>query len=193
MNRQFIEDYLKDVSDLVRGIPPEEIEAVIKALLDCIGRESRIFIIGNGGSAATASHFACDLGKGTRWPGGVLVKAVALTDSVPVMTAWANDISYRNVFCEQLRPLAARGDVLLSISGSGNSENVIEAVLYASSAGVLTVGLTGFDGGLLKKKADISIVVPSGNMQQIEDAHTVLCHLISSYIREHIKYESSVS
>lgn len=193
MNRQFIENYLKGVSALVREISTAEIEAVISALLDCVHRGNKIFIIGNGGSAATASHFACDLVKGTRSPSGVMVKAVALTDSVPVMTAWANDTSYKNIFCEQLRPLAAQGDVLVSISGSGNSENIIEAVEYANSAGMLTVGLAGFDGGLLKRKAGISIVAPSDNMQQVEDSHTVLCHLIFSYIREHIKYEGSVS
>ncbi|MEW5953091.1 MAG: SIS domain-containing protein [Bacillota bacterium] len=193
MNSQFIKNYLFDVGTLVQKIPVEEIETVIISLLDCVTKGNKIFFIGNGGSASTASHLACDLGKGARSQGGLMIRAIALTDNIPVITAWANDTSYENIFCEQLRPLASAGDVLVAISGSGNSANVIRAVEYANSAGLLTIGLAGFDGGLLYKQARLCILVPSDNMQQVEDAHTVLCHLIASYIREALKNEGGVS
>ncbi len=193
MNKQFIENYLHDVSKLVRRIPIQAIDMAARSILSCAVRGNTIFAIGNGGSASTASHFACDLGKGTRSTQGPLVKAIALTDNIPVITAWANDTSYQNIFSEQLKPLASKGDVLLAISGSGNSPNIINAVEYANSAGVLTLGLAGFSGGRLKECANICIIVPSDNMQQIEDAHSVLCHLFASYVREALQYEGGVS
>jgi len=193
VNESYIKNYLESVSGLVTEMPVKDIEEVARIILSCHGRGNQVFVIGNGGSAATASHFSCDLSKGTKIPGARWLKAVALTDNVPLLTAWANDTSYENVFSEQLAPLVVKDDVLLAISGSGNSPNIIKAVQFAKSTGAFTIGLAGFDGGALKKNAHFCLVVPGNNMQQVEDVHSVLCHLIASYVREAIKNESGLS
>lgn len=193
MNEDYIKKYLKGVSGLMADIPVEEIEEAAEMVLRCCSQGNKVFIIGNGGSAATASHFCCDLSKGTQVSGAKKIKAVALTDNVSLITAWANDTSYENVFSEQLAPLVEKNDILLAISGSGSSSSIIKAVQVAKNAGALTIGLAGFDGGALKKIADFCLVIPGDNIQQIEDVHLVLCHLIASYVREAIKNEGGIS
>jgi len=193
VNEDYIKNYLKSVSGLVAKVPVGEIETTAGIILRCYAQGNKVLVIGNGGSAATASHFCCDLSKGTQASGVTKIKAIALTDSVSLITAWANDTAYENVFSEQLAPLAEKDDVLLAISGSGNSPSIIKAVRAAKNAGVFTVGLSGFDGGVLKKIADFCLVIPGNNMQQIEDVHLVLCHLIASYIREAIVNEGGFS
>lgn len=148
-------------------------------------RESRktIFIMGNGGSAATASHFAGDLLKGTIVKGLPRFKAVALTDNTPTLLAWGNDDCYENIFLEQLINLMEKGDVVIGISGSGSSKNVLRAIDYANENGATTVGISGFDGGELFKSAHFNIHVESTDMQHIEDVHMIIVHLLTSLIR----------
>jgi D-sedoheptulose 7-phosphate isomerase len=140
-------------------------------------------VFGNGGSAALASHCACDLGKGTTTNGNRRFRVLALTDNIPLMTAWANDASYDDIFAEQLTPFIDKGDIALAISGSGNSPNVLKALLVARQAGAFTIGLTGFQGGKMKRLCDLCIIVPSDNMQVIEDLHVSVNHSIFTALR----------
>lgn len=153
-------------------------------------REGRmIFFLGNGGSASTASHFVVDIAKGTMGHhphGGRRFRCLALNDNVPTITAWANDFDYHEGFVEQLRTLGEKGDVLVAISGSGNSPNVLKAVEYARANGMFTVGLTGIGGGKLKSMVDVAVVVPSDSMQHTEDVHLSLCHLLTAYLRDEV-------
>jgi len=169
---------------------------VIEQMVDAIWRayEARktLFLFGNGGSAALASHFACDIGKGTVAGGERRLKAIALTDNVSVLTAWANDKSYEDVFSEQLRALAEKGDIALAISGSGNSPNVLRGLEAARTLGMQTLVLTGFAGGQAKPLADLCLVVPSDSMQHIEDAHLCASHAIFLAIRERMKQANGV-
>ena len=142
-----------------------------------------LYIFGNGGSAALASHFACDIGKGTVAPNRKRLRTVSLTDNVPLLTALANDLAYKDVFSEQLAGLAERGDMVLAISGSGNSPNVVQGLEEAKKLGLHTLVLTGFSGGRVKALADICLIVPSDNMQHIEDVHLAATHAIFRAIR----------
>jgi D-sedoheptulose 7-phosphate isomerase len=142
-----------------------------------------VFIIGNGGSAATASHFTCDLQKSL--PG---FRVFALTDCIPIITAWANDDCYENVFRQQLMGWIKEGDLLIAISGSGNSENVLRAVEYANEAGAVTIGLTGGNGGKLLPMVRYNVVVQTADMQHIEDLHSMATHLIYRFCKEEEKH-----
>jgi mannose-1-phosphate guanylyltransferase len=176
--------YMQRVADLARSMDPEEIRQVSEILLAAMQEGRQVFLFGNGGSAATASHFAVDLGKGLQGPGGLRLKAHSLVDAIPTMTAWANDSDYSRIFAEQLINFVQPGDVAIAISGSGNSPNVLQGVEAAAARGALTIGLTGFQGGKLKGLVDVCIIVPSDNMQQIEDLHMVLAHVIYTEMRE---------
>jgi D-sedoheptulose 7-phosphate isomerase len=137
-----------------------------------------IFVCGNGGSAATASHFATDMVKGASYGRPRRFRIQALTDSVSTLTAYANDVSYDCVFVEQLRNFARPGDIVMAISGSGNSSNVVRAVEYANSTDCRTLALTGFDGGRLARAARLALHIPEGHMGRVEDVHMIICHMI---------------
>jgi D-sedoheptulose 7-phosphate isomerase len=141
-------------------------------------------VCGNGGSASTASHFVTDMVKGASYGRSTRFRIMALTDSLPTITAYANDVGYDHVFVEQLRNFAAAGDVLMALSGSGNSPNVIRAVEYANSIGCFTIGLSGRDGGRLAPLSRLSIHVPDAHMGRIEEAHFLVCHMIGYYFME---------
>lgn len=143
-----------------------------------------IFVAGNGGSASTASHFACDMVKGASFERTNRFRIMALTDSLPTMTAYSNDVGYDVVFAEQLKNFAKPGDVYMAISGSGNSPNVVRALEYANQAGCKTLALTGRDGGKLGGQAQLNIQVPVPHMGRIEDAHMIICHMIAYYFMD---------
>jgi D-sedoheptulose 7-phosphate isomerase len=143
-----------------------------------------LFLFGNGGSAALASHLACDIGKGTIAGNRKRLKSIALTDNVSLITAWANDKAYDAIFAEQVESLAQKGDIVLAISGSGNSENVIRGLQAARKIGAETLVLTGTGGGRAKDLADLCLVVPSDSMQLIEDSHLCATHAIFLAIRQ---------
>jgi D-sedoheptulose 7-phosphate isomerase len=168
-------------------LPLSQIQEAVDVLLKANLSGGTVFLLGNGGSAATASHFACDLAKGAIAANRPRFRVVALTDNVPLMTAWSNDTSYENLFAEQLRNLMRHGDVVIAISGSGNSINVLRAVKLAREGGATTIGLAGFAGGLLRTLVDVPIVVPSDCMEQVEDVHLVLCHSISTALRQKLE------
>ena len=166
----------------------EGLERIVPILLKARTDDRTIFFLGNGGSASTASHFVTDIAKvagGTEPRGkGRRFRCLALNDNIPGLTAWANDVDYARVFAGPLRSLAERGDVVVAISGSGNSPNVLEAVRVAREMGLTTVGLTGIGGGKLKGMVDVALVVPSNSMQHTEDVHLVVLHLLTAYLRD---------
>lgn len=178
-----LQAYFSAISLTLNFLPVDKVALVLAVLDAARMRRSRVYIFGNGGSAATASHFACDLTKGTIRSGKPGMRVYALADNVPVFSAWANDTGYENVFSEQLRDIVEPGDVVIAISGSGNSFNVIEGIRVAKSAGATTIGFSGFDGGRLAELADIAIVVPNNCMEQVEDIHLILTHAIAVCLR----------
>jgi D-sedoheptulose 7-phosphate isomerase len=179
----FAEAYLNYLQTVLRRIDPAEIGRFIETLLDARARGAMVFFIGNGGSAATASHFANDLSIGSNDYDRPF-RVISLTDNSAVISAIANDFGYEDVFVRQLRVLGEKGDVLVAISASGNSPNLLKAVEYAQSAGIKTVALTAFDGGKLKAMADEGIHVPTEPKEYgpAEDAHLVLDHLVGAYL-----------
>jgi len=175
--------YLKYLQTVLQGIDTAEIGQFIETLLDARGRGATIFFIGNGGSAATASHFANDLSIGTNDYDRPF-RAVSLTDNVAVISAIGNDFGYEDIFSRQLRVLGQKGDLLVAISASGNSPNLLKAFEVARSLGIKTVALTAFDGGKMRVVADEGIHVPTEAKEYgpAEDAHMVLDHLVGAYL-----------
>jgi len=173
-----IKEYLDLVGKAIAALPEDKIQDMVDTLKAAHAEGRQVFLLGNGGSAATASHVAEDLQKGVKEYTGKRFKVMALTDSTPLICAWANDSGYDCIFAEQLDTFLEPGDIVIAISGSGNSPNVIKAVEKANAMGAITIGWSGFAGGKLAQIAQKSIVVPSDNMQRIEDAHLVLGHLL---------------
>jgi D-sedoheptulose 7-phosphate isomerase len=184
---EFCRHYFSKLETVLAAIPAEKIDRIVEMLLDAYRQDRHIFIMGNGGSASNASHFACDLAKTPVSRTGHRVRAMSLTENLPLLTAWSNDTHYYFGFVEQLKNLMNSGDVVIGISGSGNSQNVLNGIAYANSIGGKTIGLIGFSGGKLKDLAEESLTVPSDNMQRVEDVHLVLVHLISTYLRHRIE------
>ena len=180
----YLDRYLTRSADVLRKLPVAAIDGVIQALVQALESERFIYVMGNGGSAANAEHFVNDLGKGGERGFPRRFKVMSLTSNVSLMTAWANDTEYEHVFAEQLRNFVGPGDVVMAISGSGNSRNVLNALELGRARGAVTVGLTGFEGGKLKSLCDHCVIVPSDNMQHIEELHLVVLHAIYSAIRD---------
>jgi D-sedoheptulose 7-phosphate isomerase len=180
----FAREYVRYLSEVLASIDTAAIGAFAEALLDAREREATVYFIGNGGSAATASHFANDLAIGTRSSGRPF-RVVSLVDNVPMLTAVANDFGYAEIFLKQLQVLLRPGDVVVAISASGNSPNLLNAVEFANSIGATTIGLTGFDGGRLREIAHLGVHVPTpaGEYGPVEDAHMVLDHLVGNFLR----------
>jgi D-sedoheptulose 7-phosphate isomerase len=169
------------------GLPVAAIDESIDRLFEAYWQNRSVYVFGNGGSASLASHVACDLGKGTMTPGKKPFRVQSLTDNVALITAWANDASYEDVFAAQLRCSAiGHGDIAFAISGSGNSPNVLKALRFARESGGFTIGLAGFRGGAMRTLCDLCIVVSSENMQQIEDCHVSIMHAVFLALRKRI-------
>lgn len=175
--------YLHKVAEVLERLPFSAIDQMIDRLFQAYVQNDSIFIFGNGGSASLASHVACDLGKGTVKNGNRPFRAISLTDNVALITAWANDSKYEDIFAAQLRPLVRPGDVVFAISASGNSPNVISALHSGRDAGAFNMGLTGFQGGKLKSLCDLCVTIPAENMQQIEDCHLCVMHAVFLSLR----------
>jgi D-sedoheptulose 7-phosphate isomerase len=173
-----VRNYFSSVQELLNKIPFEAVDRVVEALISANRAGQTVYICGNGGSASTATHFGCDLAKRPIVAGQPRYRVVPLTDNNALMTALSNDIGYDVVFSEQLIPLVRKGDILIGISGSGNSKNVIKAVEVAKAAGAITIGFSGYDGGKLAPAVDISVHIPSFNMAMVEDVHLMLEHAI---------------
>jgi D-sedoheptulose 7-phosphate isomerase len=184
-----LEEYAKGyVTEAVASVEAPYLVEGLRDLVEVFARARRdgstIFFFGNGGSASTGSHLANDLAKLTITPGQPRFRCLSLSDPVPTLLAWANDLSYAEVYAEQLKNLARPGDVAVGISGSGNSPNVLRGLEEARKLGMVTVGLIGMGGGKQRALCDHAVVVPSQNMQHIEDTHLVLGHLVCSYFRD---------
>lgn len=178
MKHTFSLDYLAKLKDLLDVFPHERFEEICSKLMSAYHEGRQIFIMGNGGSGSTASHFACDINKGCCFDLEKKFKVICLNDNIPTMLAYANDLSYVKVFVEQLKNFHHPGDIVIGISGSGNSENILHAVLFAKEHGSVTVGLTGFDGGKLAGIVDIPLVVAVHDMQKVEDVHMIVVHML---------------
>ncbi len=179
----YSKSYIDYLSSVLNNISLTDIEKFVEVLLEARERESSIFFIGNGGSAATASHFANDIAIGTRTYEKPF-RAISLCDNQAVITAIANDDGYDKIFSQQLQVLLKKQDVVIAISASGNSPNLIQAIDTSKEMGAITVGISAFDGGKMKEMVDVSLHVPTekGEYGPAEDAHMVLDHLISNYL-----------
>ena len=182
--------YLTGVSALLQEVSIDEIDTAIALLWDNYQGGRRVVFCGNGGSAATASHLPADFQKNMFLHGGRPWECLSLVDSIPLLTAWSNDTDYANVFAGQARTWLRPGDLLVAISGSGNSPNILAAVEAAHEAGAVTMGWSGFGGGKLAELAQHNIVVHSNNMQMVEDVHMVVGHLIYSALRDRLIAET---
>jgi D-sedoheptulose 7-phosphate isomerase len=180
---QYIDQYLTSLKNVLDALPRETIHAVYQKLDECQRSENTLFVFGNGGSAATASHIVCDMGKNTRGSEKPRLRVIGLSDNIATFSAYANDEGYDRVFAEPLLSLARAGDVALAISGSGNSINVLEGMKTAKEKGMFCIGLTGYSGGKLKELVDIALVVPVDDMEQIEDVHMILDHILTGLLR----------
>ena len=183
-----IAKYLQAVQATINNLDPEVIASFATHLENAYNNNQSIYVIGNGGSAANASHFAQDLAKGIFFekPVAKTMKAISLTDNIAHITAIANDTGYQNIFSAQLNTYANTGDVLVCISGSGNSENIVEAVKAAKQKNMFVIGVTGFDGGQLKSMANFSVHVPLHEMCTVESIHSIIFHLIVLELRERL-------
>jgi len=180
----FPSQYKSELIQAIETVDMSRVEEAIRILSEARDRRRRIFVCGNGGSASTASHFACDIVKGASYQKSARFRIMALTDSLPTLTAYSNDVGYECVFVEQLKNFAEPDDVVVAISGSGNSPNVLRAVEYANSIGCRTVALTGRDGGKLGPLAQLNIQVSAPHMGRIEDVHLMVLHMIGYYFMD---------
>lgn len=189
------DEYLKEVSEIAGMIDRASVDAAISILYEAWKNDKHVFTMGNGGSASTATHLACDLNKWVSDQAGRKFRAVSLVDNIPLVSALTNDNGWGDVYYEQLRGFLREGDVVVAISvhgGSGSdkagpwSQNLLKAVKYAKENGAKVVGLAGFDGGLLKSAADACVVVPAESTPHVEGMHLVLTHLICEQLREKV-------
>jgi D-sedoheptulose 7-phosphate isomerase len=182
-----ITDYLAGVQRLIAQVPEEKIERLANLLEEAWRENRRVLLMGNGGSSATASHIVNDLQKCIYLDSGKPLKALCLSDNTPLLMAWGNDTEYANVFAPQVECWAEPGDLVIGISGSGNSPNVLRGIETANRKGAHTFGLAGFRGGELAKMARECIIIESDSMQQIEDLHMILLHVVFVVLRERTK------
>jgi D-sedoheptulose 7-phosphate isomerase len=188
-----IQNYISTLKHTMDKLPPHLIVEVIEVLQHARLEGRQIFIMGNGGSASTASHFVCDLAKNTRREGLPHFRVIGLTDNMAIFSAYANDEGYESVFASQLSNLIAPGDVVIGISASGNSKNVLNAMDVAKGHGAVTIGFTGFDGGRLGRMVDINIHVQSHIIEHVEDIHLMLEHMIVKTMKDQEYSETSLA
>jgi len=183
-----VNQYIQGLKETLDAIPQNPIHDVIDILHTARIDDRQVFIMGNGGSASTASHFVCDLSKNTRMVGKPHFRVVGLTDNMALLSAYANDEGYDQVFVQQLVSFVQPADVVIAISTSGNSPNVLEAIDLANRVNAITIGFTGFDKGRLGPMVDINLHVPSDNIEQVEDIHLMFEHLICTVLRQRIQH-----
>lgn len=185
ITRSFVDSYIKEVKLAIKQLDKGKITLIVEAINKAYKENKRIYILGNGGSASIASHIACDLGKGTLSrmynQNEKRIRVISLTDNTALISAYANDVGYDSIFIQQLQNLLEENDVVILISGSGNSSNILKAVKYARKVGAVTVGLTGFKtGGKLSKLVDIDLIIQSNHYGPIEDIHLMIGHILTA-------------
>ncbi len=199
--KSIAKNYFSELKLVTNKISLKDIQKIVDILQNAYVNDSTVFIMGNGGSASTSSHMACDLGKGTLEnvynPKEKRLKVISITDNVAIMSAFANDLSYNQIFSQQLHNLIKPKDILIGISASGNSSNIIQALKYAKKCGALTIGLLGYiNGGKAKKIVDLDITIQSTNFGIIEDLHLSINHLLTicfAYIKKQIDTQKLIS
>lgn len=183
MMNKVLEGYKKNVSELVERIDEDKLLKIIKVLENGRRTNKRIFICGNGGSATTANHFVCDFGKNAVKGDNGRIKIISLCDNLATITAYGNDFGYETIFEERLKNLMEDGDILIAISASGNSKDILNGVEYTKKRNGYVISMTGFDGGKLKGMSDININIDSNVIEQVEDVHLMLEHMIVYYYK----------
>lgn len=184
MSLLILEKYVQGLRAALENIDKQAIEQAVNVLWDAYQQNRQVFIFGNGGSASTASHMACDIGKGVVHAGKRRFRVQSLCDNVATMTAWANDVSYEAMFKDQLENLLNCQDIVIAISASGNSPNIVRAVEFAKAQGAIVIGFSGFSGGRLRELSDISIHFGLEDYGQVEDLHLICEHMITKCIKE---------
>ena len=184
----FVKMYTSQITEVLSALPEDKFIEINNVLQDARETGKQIFVVGNGGSAAAASHMVCDFGKNTREAGKKRIRAICLNDNIPSVMAYANDEGYDVIFSEQLLALGRTGDILIAISGSGNSGNILKAIETARQMSIKVIGLTGFKGGKMKELTDICLVVPSDSMEMIEDIHLIINHILAGLLRGAVMY-----
>lgn len=175
--KSFSDSYIEELKNVLNTFSHDQFERLVETMLDTYHDKRHIFVMGNGGSASTASHWVCDINKGCSMNNEKKFKMICLNDSISTMLAYANDFAYDDVFIEQLKNFFSPGDLAIGISGSGNSVNVLKAIDYAKENGGTTAGLCGFSGGKLYQMVDIPLLVRVDDMQKVEDVHMIIVHM----------------
>ena len=181
-----IRTYFRDLTGLVSQLPYDAITRIVSIFLEAFAEQSTVYVFGNGGSAASASHLMCDINKGASAGEGKRPRVMALTDNASLITAWANDFGYERIFSEQLKTFIKPRDVAFAISTSGDSPNVLLALETAREYGAITIGLGGCQGGQMKSLCDVCAIIPSDNVQLVEDLHHAMIHSIFVAVRENL-------
>ncbi|MBW8000512.1 MAG: SIS domain-containing protein [Planctomycetes bacterium] len=187
MAKQLLQNYLSQLKEVIDSLALEKVTHIIDLMTQAYNDSQQIFIFGNGGSGSTASHFACDINKGVCLGLKKRFKVMCLNDNIPSILAYANDNSYDDIFVEQLKNFLAPNDLVIALSGSGNSANVLKAIQFSNKNHAHSIAFTGFDGGELAKTANHAIVVPVDDMQKVEDMHLVLTHMIMQILCDRLK------
>lgn len=177
-----IKEYYEGLAATMAKLDYEEISKAMNALVDCYENGGTVYVFGNGGSSATASHMVCDFNKGVSMKKSKKFNFVCLSDNTPILTALANDVSYDDVFAYQIEKILNKNDLVLAISGSGNSKNIIKACNVAKEAGVKIIGMTGYDGGKLFEMADYHLHAPINDMMKAEDIHMSFDHMMATIL-----------
>lgn len=187
MVRRYFYDYCEGLKGALEAVPLEPFEELVRLLESAFHEERQVFVMGNGGSGSTASHFACDFNKGISFGLPKRFRVICLHDNLATLMAYANDVSYEQIFVEPLKNFLRAGDLVIGLSGSGNSPNVLRAIEFANGRGAHTVGLSGFDGGRLAGLARTALVVPVNDMQKAEDVHFILLHVAMQILGERLR------
>ncbi|HEX9711932.1 MAG TPA: SIS domain-containing protein [Actinomycetota bacterium] len=190
--RNFIMAYLASVEGILRDIDPPKLEQIIDVIYHAYSEDRQIFLMGNGGGAATSMHFTCDLNKTAIVPGRRRMRAMSLSDNTSLVTAWANDTNYTNIFGEQLVNWARPGDLVIGFTASGMSVNIVNAIALANEMGCQTIAFVGFDGGTVGAIAQNVLHIQSSSYQHIEDVHLLLCHVITNALQDRARADTSL-
>lgn len=181
---QFVSNYVAELKEAMDLIPMDKLELAIEVLINAYESGHQIFIMGNGGSGATASHFVCDLNKGIHQGQTKRMRCICLNDNMPSILAYANDLSFDEIFVEQLENFLEKEDVVIVLSSSGNSPNILKAIKFANQKSAHTIAFTGFKGGQAAVLAEVSLVIQAHDVQKIEDIHLILTHMIRQIIQK---------
>jgi D-sedoheptulose 7-phosphate isomerase len=191
--RNFIMSYLSTVEGILRKVDADKLEEIIDTIYRAYSEDRQIFLMGNGGGAATSMHFTCDLNKTAIVPGRRRMRAISLSDNIALVTAWANDTNYTNIFGEQLANFARPGDLVMGFTASGMSVNIVNGIALANELGCGTIAFVGFDGGTVGAIAKHVLHIQSNSYQHIEDVHLLLCHVITNALQERARKDEGLS